>query len=136
LEQHHVVEAIAGEDNTRTLGSCGQPGSDPGIEIVDSEASSRCEVNAIGEICVHGPGVAAGYWNRPEETEATFHARLAGEAEKTYLRTGDLGFVRDGDLFVTGRVKDLIIVRGRNLYPHDLELAVEHCHEALRAGGS
>jgi amino acid adenylation domain-containing protein/non-ribosomal peptide synthase protein (TIGR01720 family) len=135
LEQHHVIEAIAGEDNTRTLVSCGQPGLDTGIEIVDSETSSRCEVNAIGEIWVHGPGVAAGYWNRPEETEATFHARLAGEAEKTYLRTGDLGFVRDGELFVTGRVKDLIIVRGRNLYPHDLELAVEQCHESLRAGG-
>ena len=71
----------------------------------------------------------------------TFHARLAETderelvSEKTYLRTGDLGFVRDGELFVTGRVKDLIIIRGRNIYPHDLELAVEQCHEALRAGG-
>src|SRR6185369_4081882 len=135
LEKHRVVEAVSGEENTRTLVSCGRTGLDTEVEIVDIETSTRCEVNTVGEIWVHGPGVAAGYWNRPEETEATFHARLAGETEKTYLRTGDLGFVRRGELFVTGRVKDLIIVRGRNLYPHDLELAVEQCHEALRAGG-
>ncbi|HEY4426357.1 MAG TPA: amino acid adenylation domain-containing protein, partial [Pyrinomonadaceae bacterium] len=136
LEQHHVAETIPEQEATRTLVGCGSPGLDTEIEIVDVETSTRCEVNTVGEIWVHGPGVAAGYWNRPEETEATFHARLAGETEKPYLRTGDLGFVRDGELFVTGRVKDLIIVRGRNLYPHDLELAVEQCHEALRAGGS
>jgi amino acid adenylation domain-containing protein/non-ribosomal peptide synthase protein (TIGR01720 family) len=133
LEQHRVVEAVSGADNTRTLAGCGQAGLDTEIEIVDTETFTRCE--AVGEIWVHGPGVAAGYWNQPEETEAKFHARLAGASGKTYLRTGDLGFVRDGELFVTGRVKDLIIIRGRNLYPHDLELAVEQCHEALRAGG-
>ncbi|HEX5601916.1 MAG TPA: fatty acyl-AMP ligase, partial [Pyrinomonadaceae bacterium] len=135
LEQHRVAEAVSEKDDRRTLVGCGQAGLDTEIEIVDIETSTRCEVNAVGEIWVHGPGVAAGYWNRPEETEATFHARLAGEPEKTYLRTGDLGFIRKGELFVTGRVKDLIIVRGRNLYPHDLELAVEQCHKALRAGG-
>src|SRR6185369_3819845 len=135
LEQHHVVEAVSDEDDTRTLVGCGQAGLDTEIEIVDIETSTRCDVNTVGEIWVHGPGVAAGYWNRPQETEATFHARLADAVEKTYLRTGDLGFVRRGELFVTGRVKDLIIIRGRNLYPHDLELAVEQCHEALRADG-
>ena len=135
LEQHRVVEAVAEQDETRTLVSCGQAGLDTEIEIVDPETLLRCETKAVGEIWVHGPGVAAGYWKRPEETEATFHARLRDSA-KTYLRTGDLGFVKDGELFVTGRVKDLIIVRGRNLYPHDLELAVEQCHEALRPGGS
>ncbi len=135
LEQHYIVEAVSDEDDTRTLVGCGQAGLDTEIEIVDIETSTRCDVNTVGEIWVHGPGVAAGYWNRPEETEATFHARLADANEKTYLRTGDLGFVRRGELFVTGRVKDLIIIRGRNLYPHDLELAVEQCHEALRAGG-
>ncbi len=135
LEQHRVVEADSGEDDTRTLVGCGQPGLDTEIEIVDVETSTRCDVNAVGEIWVYGPGVAAGYWNRSDETEAKFRARLAGAVEKTYLRTGDLGFVHDGELFVTGRVKDLIIIRGRNLYPHDLELAVEQCHEALQAGG-
>jgi len=135
LEQHHVVEAVSDEDNIRTIVGCGRAGLDTEIEIVDIETFTRCEANAVGEIWVHGPGVAAGYWNRPAETEATFHARLADAVEKTYLRTGDLGFIRDGELFVTGRVKDLIIIRGRNLYPHDIELAVEQCHEALRAGG-
>ncbi len=133
LEQNHVAETVPEQEATRTLVGCGRAGLDTEIEIVDIETFTRCDVNTVGEIWVHGPGVTAGYWNRPEETEATFHARLAGE--KTYLRTGDLGFVRRGELFVTGRVKDLIIIRGRNLYPHDLELAVEQCHEALRAGG-
>ena len=138
LEQHRVVEAVPEQDDTRTLVGCGQAGLDTEIEIVDAETFTRCEAKTVGEIWVHGPGVAAGYWRRPEETEAKFHARLAEAtrvSEKTYLRTGDLGFVRDGELFVTGRVKDLIIIRGRNLYPHDLELAIEQCHEALRAGG-
>src|SRR5262249_49181916 len=123
------------QEAARTLVGCGQAGLDTEIEIVDTETSTRCAVNAVGEIWVHGPGVAAGYWARPEETEAKVHAHLAGAVEKSYVRTGDLGFVRDGELFVTGRIKDLIIVRGRNLYPQDLELAVEQCHEALRAGG-
>lgn len=137
LEQHRVVAAVADQDDTRTLVGCGHAGSDAEIEIVDAETFTPCAPDEIGEVWVHGPGVAAGYWGRPEETAQTFHARLAGESvsDKTYLRTGDLGFVRDGELFVTGRVKDLIIIRGRNLYPHDLELAVEQCHDALRAGG-
>ncbi|HET7288465.1 MAG TPA: amino acid adenylation domain-containing protein, partial [Pyrinomonadaceae bacterium] len=139
LEQHRVVEAVPEQDDTRTLVGCGHEGFDTEIEIVDAETFRRCATEEVGEIWVHGPGVAAGYWMRPEETEARFHARLAEAdelvSEKTYLRTGDLGFIRGGELFVTGRVKDLIIIRGRNLYPHDLELAVEQSHEALRAGG-
>ena len=138
LEQHRVVEAVPEQDNTCTLVGCGHEGLDTEIEIVDAETFRRCATEQVGEIWVHGPGVAAGYWRRPEETEASFHARLAEAdellSEKTYLRTGDLGFIRGGELFVTGRVKDLIIIRGRNLYPHDLELAVEQSHEALRAG--
>ncbi len=139
LEQHRVVEAVPEQDDTRTLVGCGHEGPDTEIEIVDAETFRRCATDEVGEIWIHGPGVAAGYWRRPEETEAKFHARLleAQElvSEKSYLRTGDLGFVRGGELFVTGRVKDLIIIRGRNLYPHDLELAIEQSHEALRAGG-
>ncbi len=134
LEQHRVIEADAEQDDTRTLVGCGQPGLDTEIEIINAETLTCCATEEVGEIWVHGPGVAAGYWMRPEETAAKFHAHLA-DSDKTYLRTGDLGFVRDGELFVTGRVKDLIIIRGRNLYPHDLELAVEQCHEGLRAGG-
>src|SRR5215217_7383190 len=140
LEQHRVVEAVPEQDNTRTLVGCGHEGLDTEIEIVDAEKFRRCASEEDGEIWVHGPGVAAGYWMRPEETEARFHARLAEAdelvSEKTYLRTGDLGFVRGGELFVTGRDRKSVVIRGRNLYPHDLELAVEQSHEALRAGGA
>src|SRR6185369_16571166 len=94
LEQHRVVEVVSEQDETRTLVSCGQAGLDTEIEIVDPETLLRCETKAVGEIWVHGLGVAAGYWARPEETEATFHARLRDSA-KTYLRTGDLGFIHD-----------------------------------------
>jgi acyl-CoA synthetase (AMP-forming)/AMP-acid ligase II len=87
-----------------------------------------------GEIWVAGPSVARGYWNRPHETEATFGGRLATTGEGPFLRTGDLGFVRDGELFVAGRVKDLIIIRGRNHYPDDIEWTVAHSHPSLRAG--
>jgi acyl-CoA synthetase (AMP-forming)/AMP-acid ligase II len=88
----------------------------------------------VGEIWVAGPSVALGYWGKPEETARTLGARLAGESCGPYLRTGDLGFLRAGELFVTGRLKDLIILRGRNHYPQDLELTAEESHPALRPG--
>ena len=78
------------------------------------------------------PSVAQGYWNRPEETELTFHAYLADTGEGPFLRTGDLGFLGDGELFVTGRLKDLIIIGGRNLYPQEIELTVQQSHPAVR----
>ena len=78
-----------------------------------------------------GRSVAAGYHNRPELTREMFHARLPGE-DREYLRTGDLGFIRSGELFVTGRIKDLIIVNGRNIYPHDVEAAVVRADPAFR----
>ena len=80
------------------------------------------------------PHRRAGYWNRPEETERTFRAYLADSGEGPFLRTGDLGFLKDGELFVTGRLKDLIIIDGRNFYPHDIELTVEQSHPAIRSG--
>jgi acyl-CoA synthetase (AMP-forming)/AMP-acid ligase II len=85
----------------------------------------------IGEIWVSGPSVAAGYHNRNDQTREVFHAKPAGE-EGEYLRTGDLGFVRSGELFVTGRIKDLIIVNGRNIYPQDVEANVGRADPAFR----
>jgi phthiocerol/phenolphthiocerol synthesis type-I polyketide synthase C len=85
-------------------------------------------------VWVASPFVGLGYFNRPEETVETFQARLAGDAGTPFLRTGDLGFLADGELFLTGRLKDLIIVRGKNHYPQDLELTVERCHPAIRPG--
>ena len=107
---------------------------DTKIVIVHPESLTPCAPDEVGEIWVSGPSVAQGYWNRPEETERTFRAYLAETGEGPFLRTGDLGFLKDGELFVTGRLKDLIIISGRNLYPHDIELTVEQSHPALRPG--
>jgi acyl transferase domain-containing protein/glutamate-1-semialdehyde aminotransferase/acyl-CoA synthetase (AMP-forming)/AMP-acid ligase II/surfactin synthase thioesterase subunit len=104
------------------------------LVIVEPEACTPCPEGQEGEIWLAGPSVAEGYWNRPEETERTFQARLAATGEGPFLRTGDLGLVRDGRLFVTGRRKDLLILRGQNHYPQDIEYTVERSHPALRPG--
>jgi len=130
---NHVVSPPAGAESTVVVG-CGQPPPDQAIRIVDPQQLTRCERGRVGEIWVAGPGVAQGYWNRPEETRSTFGARIAGSSDGPFLRTGDLGFLHNGDLFVTGRLKDVIIVDGQNHYPSDIELTVEQCHAALRPG--
>jgi hypothetical protein len=104
------------------------------LVIVDRESFTRCEPGQIGEIWIAGPSVARGYWQRAEETRQTFQAYLADTGEGPFLRTGDLGFLHNGELFIAGRLKDLIIIRGSNHYPQDIELTVERCHPALRAG--
>ena len=88
-----------------------------------------------GEIWVAGPGVAQGYWNRPEETQLTFQAFPAAGKGGPYLRTGDLGYLKNGELFVTGRIKDLLIIRGRKHYPQDLEQTIESSHPAIWPNG-
>ncbi|HEV7557383.1 MAG TPA: AMP-binding protein, partial [Kofleriaceae bacterium] len=104
------------------------------VAIVDPETRHRAPADRIGEIWVAGPSVGRGYWQRVEDTEAVFGARLADDPARTYVRTGDLGFQRDGELFICGRVKDLIIIRGANHYPQDIELTVERAHAAIRPG--
>ncbi len=101
--------------------------------IVDPETLKRCPPNQVGEIWLKGPSVAQGYWNLPEESAQTFQGFLKDTGEGPYLRTGDLGFQLDGELFITGRIKDLIIIRGRNLYPQDIETSVEQSDALLRA---
>lgn len=116
------------------LVGCGRTIPEQQIVIAHPETLTRCPPDRVGEIWVSGPSIGQGYWNRPVETEQTFHAYLSDTGEGPFLRTGDLGFLHAGELFVTGRVKDLIIVRGRNLYPQDIEHAAERSHSALRAG--
>jgi acyl-CoA synthetase (AMP-forming)/AMP-acid ligase II len=135
LEQNRVVAATGEEDGTQTLVGCGQSLGDQEIVIVHPETLTRCLPNEVGEIWIAGGSVAQGYWNRPKETERTFQAYLAETGEGPFLRTGDLGFLRDGELFVTGRLKDLIIVAGHNHYPQDIELTVERSHPAVRPDG-
>ena len=134
LEHNHngVVHSSDLRANVRTLVGCGNAVSDTKIVIVNPVSLTACEADEVGEIWVSSPSVTEGYWNRPEETEVTFHACLADTGAGPYLRTGDLGFLGDGELFVTGRLKDLIIIGGRNLYPQEIELTVQHSHPAVR----
>lgn len=105
-----------------------------GVVIVDPVTRKRCPDGETGEIWLTGDSVAAGYWNREAETAATFRALTADAGEGPYLRTGDLGFIQQDRLFISGRIKDLIIVRGMKHYPQDIELTAERAHPALRAG--
>jgi 8-amino-7-oxononanoate synthase len=126
---------LTAEDREHNFNLVGNGEVPPGHEIVivDQEKQTPCKSDQIGEIWIAGRSVAQGYWNRPEESEQTFQARLADNGEGPFLRTGDLGFIHAGQLFVTGRLKDLIIIRGLNHYPQDIERTVERSHEALRA---
>lgn len=132
LEQNRVVLAAGEPGEMRTLVGCGQTLLQQQIAIAHPETLTRCPSNQAGEIWVSGASVAQGYWQRPVGTEYTFQAYLADTGEGPFLRTGDLGFLQDGELFITGRLKDLIIIRGRNYYPQDIELTVEQSHPALR----
>jgi acyl-CoA synthetase (AMP-forming)/AMP-acid ligase II len=107
----------------------------PDVQIVDPETGHPRAAGQVGEIWVAGPHVAQGYWRHPEATAASFHAALRNEPGRRYLRTGDLGFVADGELYVAGRLKDLVIIRGRNYYPQDIEHTVQSAHPALRPTG-
>lgn len=140
IRRNRVVETSENDPDTRTVVACGQPASALTVAIVDPNTGLRCASGCIGEVWVSGPTIATGYWIQPEETRRTFLATLSDAATPgdgaAYLRTGDLGFLRDGELFVTGRCKDLIIVRGRNHYPHDIENTVAGLSTAIRPGSS
>jgi acyl-CoA synthetase (AMP-forming)/AMP-acid ligase II len=135
LEHNRVVAASRGDDSAQILVGCGQTFGGVGdqqIVIVHPETLTTCLPDEVGEIWLSGPSVSQGYWNRPDETDYTFRAYLADTGEGPFLRTGDLGFLKDGELFITGRLKDLIIIDGYNHYPQDIELTVEQCHPAVR----
>jgi acyl-CoA synthetase (AMP-forming)/AMP-acid ligase II/acyl carrier protein len=133
LERGQVTLA-RGDAPARELVGCGRPFGDHRVEIVDPTTRRRAAAGVVGEIWIAGPSVARGYWQRPEDTARDFDARIEGTREGSFLRTGDLGFVHEGELFIAGRSKDVIIVRGRNLHPHDLEMAAERAHPAVRPG--
>ena len=135
LEKNQAVFSPEELPGTRKLVSVGTSHLEEKFMIVDPNRLTKCSVNQVGEIWVSGPSVAQGYWQQPQKTEHTFNAYTADTQEGPFLRTGDLGFVReDGELFITGRLKDLIIVRGRNHYPQDIELTVEKSNSAIRPG--
>ncbi|HVJ91439.1 MAG TPA: beta-ketoacyl synthase N-terminal-like domain-containing protein [Labilithrix sp.] len=118
----------------RRLVSCGRTGDGHRIVVVNPDTHRPCSEGEVGEVWLSGPSVTLGYWRKPEETEQTFGGYLADTGEGPFLRSGDLGFLKDGDLCLTGRLKELIIVRGANHYPQDIERTVERAHPAIVVG--
>jgi acyl-CoA synthetase (AMP-forming)/AMP-acid ligase II len=129
LLERHRFAPVAKADSGRELVSCGAP-LDLDVRIVDPETLHQLPAGTVGEIWVKGSSIAAGYWRNEEATRATFNARTA-EGEAGYLRTGDLGAIHEGELYVTGRLKETIIIHGRNLYPQDVEHELRVRHDAL-----
>lgn len=137
LREHRIVDAQPNTTAVTELVSCGAPPEGVRVEIVNPETGQGCSPGTIGEIWVSSDSVAAGYWHQPELTQATFQAALqSGEGTDppsgVFLRTGDLGCWDGGELFVTGRLKELMIIRGRNYYPQDIEQSVQALVPALR----
>lgn len=134
LEQGRCEPASPGRPGRRLV-SCGQMWAGQVALIVDPQTRIPCPDGRVGEIWISGGSIAAGYWKRPDLTGEVFHARAVGHEDRGYLRTGDLGFLDGSQLYVTGRLKDLIIIRGRNHYPQDIEATVVQCAGVLRPDG-
>ncbi len=122
-------------NDTRSLVGCGRATHNAVLLIVDTLTKRSLPENEIGEIWVNSPSVGNGYWGKDEISSETFHA-YTDDGQGPFLRTGDLGFWSEGQLFVAGRVKDLIIVRGVNRYPQDIEQTVEECHESISSSAA
>jgi acyl transferase domain-containing protein/acyl-CoA synthetase (AMP-forming)/AMP-acid ligase II len=133
LEKNRLLPVSPDDADARTLVSCGLSLGGQQVAIVDPETLVLCPPDRPGEVWVSGPSIAQGYWQRPDDTARTFAARTA-DSDGPFMRTGDLGFLHENELYITGRIKDLIILRGRNLYPQDIEQTAEASHPALRKG--
>ena len=132
----NIRKDSSGNNNETRLVSCGRPLKGVDIRIVDAESRTCLGDNRIGEIWVSGDSKCKGYWNREELNKEVFHARLSSQTDssQTFLVTGDLGFMHEGELFVCGRSKDMIIIRGANYYPQDIEATVEEASPQIRKG--
>lgn len=131
LAENNVVETSDDQAAVRRLASCGQSVLDQELLIVDPETLDELPADHVGEIWIAGRHIASGYWNQPEESERTFAAHTRS-GRGPFLRTGDAGFLHDGDLFISGRLKEMMIVHGRNYFPADLEQTAAAAHEALK----
>lgn len=134
LEKNRIIKVNDVREDSKEIVGCGQIPTELKVVIVNPESLTSCSSEEVGEIWVAGDSIAQGYWNLTEETEKTFHAYVADTGEGPFFRTGDLGFLQDSELYVTGRLKDVIIIRGQNHYPQDIELTVEESDPALRSG--
>jgi acyl-CoA synthetase (AMP-forming)/AMP-acid ligase II/acyl carrier protein len=135
LAKNKIIKPTC-QDNLITLVSCGKTWGDQIVKIVDPVTLTENKNNIVGEIWVKGSNVSKGYWNNKNLTDKTFHAQLKNTDKDFYLRTGDLGFFdSNNDLFVTGRIKDMMIIRGKNIYPHDIENVIESIDDSIKNGG-
>ena len=132
LEQHRVVPASAGDADIRWITSNGKPNMDTSILIADPDTREILPADVVGEIWASGSTITMGYYGLPGLTGEVFNATPEGLNAASWLRTGDLGFLHNGELFITGRLKDLVIIHGSNYYPQDIELTVEESHSAIR----
>ena len=130
--RNQIKEADSTTENIYRVVSCGWSRVETKIAIVDPESCERVSSDQVGEIWLQGAIVTHGYWNRPQQTEEIFNARISKTGEGPFMRTGDLGFIKDNHLYLTGRLKDVIIIRGLNHYPHDIELTAQNSHPALK----
>ncbi|NQZ11278.1 MAG: AMP-binding protein, partial [Algicola sp.] len=131
LAQHRWVPCEDGVEFVSSGRICGEQT----VVIVDPDSLQASVSNEIGEIWISGPSVTLGYWQNPEQTAKSMGATLSNHPNKTFLRTGDLGYIHNRELFVAGRITDLLIIRGRNHYPQDIELTVEQTSELFRKSG-
>ncbi|HZC93007.1 MAG TPA: beta-ketoacyl synthase N-terminal-like domain-containing protein, partial [Mycobacterium sp.] len=134
LRDHRIVPVAPEHPDAASFVGCGHAQHGHETVIVDPATGRPSAADEVGEIWLAGGSVANGYWGKPSETAETFNVFLAGSGRGPYLRTGDLGFHLDDELFVSGRLKDLIVIRGRNHYPEDIEATVQDSHEALLRG--
>jgi acyl-CoA synthetase (AMP-forming)/AMP-acid ligase II/acyl carrier protein len=123
------------DPNAMIIVGCGHTLMETVVEIVNPKSNKLCASNEVGEIWVSGPTIALGYWDKSEETERNYSAKIVGSNSGQFLRTGDLGFMRDGELYVTGRLKDMIIIRGVNYYPADIEQSIQKTIPEIRTNG-
>jgi len=130
LQQRRVCASASGH----SLVSSGQPSFADSVRIVDPETGVECPADGIGELWVKNPCVGKGYWRHTDVSHATFDAWLSETGEGPFLRTGDLAFIHEREVFITGRIKDTIIINGENRYPQDIEWAMNDCHPALEPG--
>ena len=144
LNNFRIVEVDEDSPNAVAQASAGKIGVAEWATIVDSETATELPDDQIGEIWIHGQNMGTGYWGKEQETQEIFHNILKSRTEPshaegaaddgTWVRTGDFGAYHDGDLYITGRVKDLVIIDGRNHYPQDLEYSAQESSKALRTG--
>jgi acyl-CoA synthetase (AMP-forming)/AMP-acid ligase II/acyl carrier protein len=132
LESNRAVLVTAPDQPARRLVGCGHALEGTEVLVVDPQTRTVLPDGRVGEVWVSGPNVALGYWDRPEETEAIFRARLADRDHGPFLRTGDLGFFHEGQLYLTGRLKEVLVFWGRNVYPQDVEMTTWRCHPSLK----